>query len=355
MKMNVLVLGGTVFLGRHLVEAAIRRGHQVSLFNRGKHNPELYPEAEKLRGDRNGNLDALSGRHWDAVIDTSGHVPAAVKASATILADTSEHYTFVSTLAVYEDLLVVPGLNESAPVKRISGEIVEPPSPENIGALKVQCESVIDEAMSGRSLIVRAGFLCGPHDPTDRMTYWPRRVSRGGPVLAPGSPKRRVQFIDARDLAEWILSSAETRRNGVYNATGPATPLTMEQFLNACKVESNSDSPLTWVEDDFVISACAEAGRGFSRWSEFPLWAPGSGCEATVDCAKAISAGLKFRPLGETIRDTRVWDAARPNDVPLRSGLSPTRESQLLEMWHGKRSIDSTPLTVMASSDQGHP
>ena len=355
MKMNVLVLGGTVFLGRHLVEAAIRRGHQVTLFNRGKHNPELYPEAEKLRGDRNGNLEALSGRHWDAVIDTSGHVPAAVKASAKVLWDACEHYTFISTLAVYQDLLTVSELDESAPVRRISGEMSGPPSLEKMGELKAECECIIDEAMPERSLIIRAGFLCGPNDPTDRLTYWPRRVSRGGDVLAPGSPKRRVQFIDTRDLAEWILFSAEARRSGVYNATGPATPLNMEQFLNACQAESGSDSSLIWVEDDFVISECAKTGPGFSRWAEFPLWAPGSGCEATVNCAKAISAGLKLRPLSETIRDTRLWDAARPNDVPLRSGLSPQRESRLLEIWRSRCSTDSIPLIAVASVDRGHP
>jgi 2'-hydroxyisoflavone reductase len=334
MKMNLLVLGGTVFLGRHIVATAIERGHQVTVFNRGKHNPELFPEAEKLRGDRHGDLASLTRRRWDAVIDTSGHVPGVVEASARILSASCEHYTLISTLAVYEGLLTVPGLDETAPVRRMPAGSAVQAGPETMGALKAECENIVREMMGGCSLIVRAGILCGPHDPTDRFTYWPRRISKGGEVLVPGSPKRAVQIIDARDLAEWILTSAEVRRHGAYNATGPATPLNMEQLLYSCQAESGSNSTFTWVRDDFVVAACAQSREGFSRWSEFPLWAPGSGCEATVNCARAIAAGLKFRPLSQTIRDTGEWDKARPSGMPLRSGLSPQREAQLLEMWH---------------------
>ena len=199
--MKLLILGGTVFLGRHLVEAAQARGHQLTLFNRGQHNPELFAGVEKLRGDRSGDLSALRGRRWDAVIDTCGYIPRIVRASAELLADAVDHYTFVSSLSVYADTSR-PGIDESAPVGQLADETVEDITGETYGPLKALCEQAAGRALPGRVLTVRPGLIVGPHDPTDRFTYWPVRVARGGALLAPGRPERRVAFVDVRDLAE---------------------------------------------------------------------------------------------------------------------------------------------------------
>ena len=324
--MRLLVLGGTVFLGRHLVEAALREGHEVTLFHRGRHNPGLFPDVEKLHGDRDGDLGALAGRRWDAAIDTSGHAPGAVSASAGLLAPAVDHYSFVSTLAVYAGFPRVPDLDEDAP---LCPPVDQPakPTPATIGPLKAACERALAATMPGRSLVVRAGLLVGPHDPTDRFTYWPRRVACGGEVLAPSSPGLRVQVIDARDLAEWILEGALAGRTGTYNATGPAQPLTLEELLHACRAESASDASFTWVDDRFLL------GAGVKPRMELPLWAPGAPGAATVDCRRALAAGLRPRSLAETIRDTRAWDRAR-GDAPLRAGIAAERESQLLGSWH---------------------
>ena len=221
--MKLLILGGTKFLGRHLVEEALARGHEVTLFNRGQLNPELFPEVEKLRGDRDGGLEALRGRRWDAVVDTSGFSPRVVRDSARLLADSVEHYTFVSSQSAYRDTSV-PGVDENYPVGTITDERLREAEAlkqseltaapffwEIYGALKALCERAAEEEMPGRVLNVRAGLIVGPHDFSDRFTYWPRRVSEGGEVLAPGDPGRQVQFIDVRDLAAWILDMAEAR------------------------------------------------------------------------------------------------------------------------------------------------
>lgn len=325
--MRVLVLGGTVFLGRHLVAAALERGHQVTTFTRGRHNPDLFPTVEKLHGDRDGGLEPLSGRRWDAVIDTSGHVPRTVKESAERLSTAVEHYTFISTLAVYAGFPAVPGLDEGAPVRTPADPTIETVGPETLGPLKALCEDAVEAAMPGRALHVRAGLLVGPHDQTDRFTYWPRRAAMGGEVLAPGKPELRVQIIDTRDLAGWILEAMESHRTGVYNATGPASPLTLERLLETCRAEAGSDARFTWVDDQFLLSA------GVKPRMELPLWMPGAPGAATVDCRRALAAGLSLRPLAETVRDTLAWDAQRGPGVPLRAGLARERETQLLEAW----------------------
>jgi 2'-hydroxyisoflavone reductase len=334
--MRLLVLGGTVFLGRHVVAAALRRGHEVTLFNRGRHGPELFPDTEKLRGDRDGDLTALRGRRWDAVIDTSGHTPRAVRASAELLAAAVEQYTFISSFAVYADFPRAAGLDGSAPVVTPAGPVPAGVSPETIGPLKALCERALEPALVDRALVVRAGLLIGPHDPTDRFTYWPQRFAWGGEVLAPGAPELRVQLIDARDLAEWVVAAAESRRVGVYNATGPARPLTMAQLLEACRAESGSDARFTWVDDRFLLAA------GLRPRMELPLWMPGDHGAGTVDCRRAIAAGLAFRPLAATVRDTLDWDSARPAAAPRRAGITRERERQLLEAWHRRTATVST-------------
>lgn len=216
--MKILVLGGTRFLGRHIVEAALAGGHDITLFNRGQNNPDLFPEVEKLRGNRDGDLSALQGRQWDAVIDTCGFVPRIVQASAALLADSVRHYTFISSISVYADFSK-PAMNENAPVGTMQDESIEEITAETYGPLKALCERTAEKAMPGRVLHIRPGYIVGPFDPTDRFTYWPRRVATGGEMLAPGRPDSQIQFVDVRDLANWIIRMVETNRTGVFNAT----------------------------------------------------------------------------------------------------------------------------------------
>ena len=329
--MRLLILGGTVFLGRHLVDAALARGHAVTTFTRGQHSAELPPAVERLRGDRDGDLAALRGRRWDAAIDTSGFLPRVVGASAELLADTVGHYTFISSVSAYRDFSA-PGMDERAPVATLEDPHVEEVTGDTYGALKALCEQTAEAALAGRVLVVRPGLIVGPYDPTDRFTYWPHRVARGGEVLAPGRPDRPVQFIDARDLANWIIRMAEAGRVGTYNATGPAAPLAMGRLLEECRAASGGDATFTWVGDEFLLAQ--EVGV----WMDLPLWIPESAADhagfLAVSCGRAIAAGLTFRPLRETVRDTLAWDAARPADHDWKAGLRPEREAELLAAWH---------------------
>jgi len=321
--MDILIIGGTVFLGRHLVEAACARGHGVTLFNRGKHNPDLYPEVEKLRGDRDGDLGALAGRRWDAVVDTCGYFPRQVRSLAGRLADAVGHYTFVSSISVYADE-TTPGQDESAAVGVLADESVETIDGTTYGPLKALCESAAEAGLPGRVLIPRPGLIVGPHDPSDRFTYWPLRIARGGEFLSPRADLP-VQVIDVRDLAEWILRMIEAGRTGIFNAVGPATPLNMGELVAACQQVSGGDARPIWADDDFLLSH--EVGP----FAELPLWIPVENLGlSTVDVRKAVAAGLAYRPLRDTIRATLDWAATRPPDRALRSGLAPDREADLL-------------------------
>ena len=331
--MKLLILGGTVFLGRHLVEAALECGHTVTLFNRGQHNADLFPSVEKLRGNRDGDLDALRGRRWDGVIDTCGYFPRIVRASAEMLAQAVDHYTFISSVSVYAEVKQ-PSIDENAPVATLGDESVEQITEESYGPLKALCEQAVERALPGRTLVIRPGLIVGPHDPTDRFTYWPHRIARGGEVLAPGKATSRVQFIDVRDLAEWTLRMVEARHTGVFNATGPAHALTMEQMLDECGKVSQSEARLTWVEEKFLLDA------GVEGWIEMPLWVPEKEDAygfMQINCAQAIAAGLAFRPLSDTICDTLAWDATRSPTIEWRAGIKPERELELLNAWRRRQ------------------
>ncbi len=322
--MKLLILGGTVFLGRHIVEAALTREHEITLFNRGQHNPDLFPNVEKLRGDRNTDLSALEGRHWDAAIDTSGFVPRVVKASAQALAQSVRHYTFISSISVFADF-TKPAIDENSPLAKLADERVEEVTNETYGALKALCEQAAEKAMPGRVLVVRPGLIVGPDDPTDRFTYWPYRVSQGGEMLVPGRPDQQIQFIDVRDLAKWIVRMVEEGKTGAYNATGPDYKLTMGKFLEECKAATGSDARFTWVGDSFVPEDEAN----------FQPWAPDEYIGfSTVNCSKAFAAGLTFRSPGETARDTLSWKTASPSSNEMCSGLKPQQEKALLAKWH---------------------
>jgi 2'-hydroxyisoflavone reductase len=330
--MRLLILGGTIFLGRHLVEAALRRGHAVTLFNRGQRNADLFPQVEKLRGNRDGDLEALRGRRWEAVIDTSGYVPRIVRASAELLAEAVEHYTFVSTLSVYADATQV-GMDETAPVGVLpDGEVgTEQITPESYGPLKALCEQAAEAAMPGRALVVRPGLIVGPHDPSDRFTYWPARVARGGEVLAPDRPDKPVQLIDARDLAEWMLCVVEAGQTGTFNATGPAATLTMGELLETCRAVTASDATFAWVPEALLLE------HNVAAYTELPLWIPSEAAGFDrFDISRALRAGLTFRPLAETVRDTLAWDRSRPADLERRNGLKPAREAALLAAYRAQ-------------------
>jgi 2'-hydroxyisoflavone reductase len=337
--MKLLLLGGTMFLGRHLAAAALHGGHEVTLFHRGQTGADLFPEAEHILGDRMGPLDALAGRSWDVVVDTSAYFPDMVKASAGLLGKSIGQYIFVSTISVYSDVSH-PGLTESAPRTELTPTQLEEAYELRrqgvargsalghlYGGLKTACEVETERAMGDRGLIIRPGLIVGPHDYSDRFTYWVRRLDRGGEVLSPGSPERRIQFIDARDLAEWMLRMAESSAFGVYQATGPETPIAMGEFLGACSKASGNPARLHWVSEDFL------AAEKVGPWMEMPLWVPDTPDSRgfmEMDCSKAIQAGLTFRPVLEIVRDTLDWDRGRPQDEVMKAGMTAEREAELL-------------------------
>lgn len=324
--MDILVIGGTRFLGRHIVEAALAAGHRLTLFNRGQTNPELFPEAEKLRGDRTSDLSALQGRHWDAAIDICGYVPRVVRASAEALAGAVDHYTFISSISVYADFKQT-GIDESTPTGVLKDPTTEEITDETYGPLKALCEQTVEQALPGRALIIRPGYIVGPDDPTDRFTYWPHRVALGGEMLAPGDPESPVQFIDVRDLAEWIVRLVSDKTTGCYNATGPDYRLELGRLLAECKQLTNSDAHFIWADEAFLEE----------HKVDLPIWTPASEIGiGAVNCQNAIDAGLIFRPLSETIRATLAFDISRPADYTLRAGLAKEREAELLKtLLHG--------------------
>ena len=317
--MRLLVLGGTAFLGRALVESALARGHEVTLFNRGRTNPDLFPEAEKLRGDRNEDLSALEGREWDAVVDVATFLPRAVRLATETLRDRVERYVFVSSISAYADFSTPA--SEDSPLAQL--ENPESESIEDYGPLKAECERLVQEAFGERALVVRPGLIVGPHDPTDRFTYWPRRVAEGGRVLAPAPPDQPVQFIDVRDLGDWLVAAAEAGRSGAYNATGE--PMTFGRLLDEC-MRVSGEAEIVWVPPERLVEA--EVGE----WMELPLWivTPEFAGMQQTDVSKALRDGLRFRPLEETIRDTLAWDAERTTPRAEGVGLTAERERELL-------------------------
>ncbi len=334
--MKVLVLGGTIFLGRHIVDRALGRGDEVTIFTRGRHGVDLFPSVEKLRGDRDGDLTSLHGRSWDVAIDTCGYVPRVVRASARLLAPRVAHYTFVSSISVYPDTSG-DGIDETSPVGTLADPSVETVDGETYGPLKALCEAAAEEEIPGRVLNVRPGLIVGPHDPSDRFTYWVERVAAGGEVLAPGRPGRPVQVIDARDLASWILEMASRRRTGVYNAAGPDRTLTLGDILESARRASGSDARVCWVTEEFL------AKEGVEPWSEMPVWVPEGGDAGgifSVDCRKAFAAGLSFRTIDETVADTLAWARTLAAERNRRAGIPREREEKLLAAWRATRAVD---------------
>jgi 2'-hydroxyisoflavone reductase len=342
--MRILILGGTGFTGPYQVRYAVSRGHKVTTFNRGKTHPgELPTEVEQLIGDRNGKLDALKNRQWDVVIDNPTTLPAWVRDAAQILKGNVERYVFTSTISVYGE--VKTGSDENAPTEKYEGadpyketiEAMKAGGYKTYGPLKALSEKEAEKWFPGKTLIIRPGLIVGPRDESDRFTYWPVRIDRAGEVLAPGASDDPVQFIDARDLAEWTIRMAESRETGIYNATGPAKPLGIGGMLDGIKAALKSNATFTWVAEDFLTQQKVEA------WSDMPVWTGRESGLARAKIDRALSKGLTFRPLAETARDTLAWFKSLPQDRQshLKAGLSPKRETEVLNAWKKKEMTKS--------------
>lgn len=324
--MKLLVLGGTRFLGRHVVEQALAAGHDVTLLHRGRSGSGLFPQAEHRIGDRNGDLSILADGHWDAVIDTSAYVPRQVRAVAQALAGRVGHYHLVSTISVYRDIGEGQGpVDESAPLASLDDPSTETVDGRTYGGLKVLCEQAAEAGFGPRLMVSRPGLLVGPHDPTERFTWWVRRVRQGGRFVAPGPADAPLQFIDARDAAAWMLRQAETGATGVANLTGPVGPITMGGFVQAlCSALAPAAQPV-WFEPQRLLDA------GVAPWMGLPLWIPGAdGRLHQTDIARAMALGLHCRPLADTLRDTAAWADAAPPPQAAATGLTGEQEAVLL-------------------------
>lgn len=337
--MKILVLGGTRFLGRHLVEALLARDHEVTLFNRGRSAPGLFPQVEQLRGDRDGGLDALAGRRWDAVIDTCGYVPRVVRASCQALRAATDRYLFVSSISVYAD----PGADGSPVVESAPLAVLDDPTSEEVmahyGALKAACEREVQAAFGEGALVVRPGLIVGPFDPTGRFTYWPLRLAEGGEVLAPGDPQAPVQVIDVRDLAHWMVRALSRGASGVFNATGPVNATTMEAVLAACAhAVAPAGTRLTWCGEDFLLA------QQVAPWTGLPLWLPAADQGLNrASIQRALDAGLTLQPLEATAADTLAWcrspQYVAPTGTYAGVGIPRARESELLALWRAAHPV----------------
>jgi len=335
--LRILILGGTGFTGPFQVKYALSRGHKVTVFNRGKTHPgELPKEVEQLIGDRNGQLEALKGKQWDVCIDNPTTLPAWVRAAAQILEGNVERYIFISTISVYADTSTGP--DENTPLAKYEGadpfketlEAMKASGYKTYGPLKALSEQETEKWFPGKSLIIRPGLIVGPRDESDRFTYWPVRIDRGGEVLAPGNPSDPVQFIDGRDLAEWTIRMAENREIGIYNATGPAKELGIGGMLDGIKTALNSNATFAWADAEFLKQQKVEA------WSDMPVWAGDELGMSRTNISRALAKGLTFRSLGNTARDTLAWFKAQKPErqAKMRAGLTPEREAEVLTALH---------------------
>jgi 2'-hydroxyisoflavone reductase len=327
-KLRILILGGTGFIGPYQVQYALDRGHTVTLFNRGRTNPQLFPTVEKLVGDRASDLKSLEGRDWDVVIDNSATDPTWVERSAKLLAPRVKRYYFVSTRSVYSDLSKIPATVE-APVFTRENTPVEAGKPLPYGLSKALAEREAHKYFPGRTMVVRPGLIIGPGDLTDRFTYWPVRIERGGEVLAPGDGSDPVQVIDARDLSEWMIRLAEQSAVGVFSGVGPRVPRRFDEFLYGIKAATTSDATFTWVDTDFLD---ANRVRGYA---EMPVWMAARGNRAgfaRFDLTREIALGLTFRPLAVTAKDTLDYYHAQTPErqAVLKAGITPEREAEVL-------------------------
>ncbi len=331
--LRILVLGGTGFIGPHLVRYALSRGHTLTLFNRGRTNTHLFPDVEKLVGDREDDLESLKGRTWDAVIDNSASNPRWVRDSAQLLKDSAEVYLFTSTRSTYSDFSQIGMTEETGPQFDVDPEVIDDPDVRlPYGPAKVLCEHETKRAFPDRHLIFRPGLIVGPGDQTDRFTYWPARIHRGGEVLAPGEPGNPVMFIDVRDLSEWYVHLLERGARGALNALGPEAPLSFAELLYGIRAVTSTPVSFTWVATDFLLE------HEVRPYSHMPLWMPARDDRLGFnrwDLSKPLAMGLKYRPLAVTARDTLEFHLSRPleRQQELRAGIRAEREAELLTAW----------------------
>ncbi|KPK62167.1 MAG: hypothetical protein AMS21_08040 [Gemmatimonas sp. SG8_38_2] len=340
--LRILILGGTGFIGPHEISYALARGHQVTIFNRGRSQPSLFPElysrVEWLKGDRNGDFAALEGREWDAVIDNAAMIPRWVRESAGLLKDAASQYLYISTLSVYGSF-PDPGMDETWPVATIDDPTAEEVNGRTYGPLKALCEQEAEKAFPDRATVVRPGLIVGPGDPTDRWTYWPVRINRGGEVLAPGDPGTLVRFIDVRDLTEWAIRLLEQQTPGVFNAVGPRSHLSIAEMLYGIRATTSDAVSFTWVDTDFLFE------HDVRPWADMPAWLPprdGYEGYGSISRDRAIAAGLSFRPLAVTATDTVDWWMSLPEErrQSPKAGLTPEREAEVLAAWDARAESD---------------
>lgn len=335
---RLLILGGTGFIGPHMVRYAIERGHEVTIFTRGNRQPDLPEGVEHLIGDRNDNHTALEGRTWDVILDNNAQDYRWVQTSTELLKDAASQYIFVSSISAYalegfgwdnaDNVLMEPAVG-------VDHARIDPPEGWSdgddapYGLMKTLSENIVHAAFPGAATIVRPGLIVGPGDPTDRFTYWPVRMNEGGEILAPGNPEHANQIIDQRDLTEWIVRLAEEGTTGDYNGTGPAERLSMGSMLDQIGSVVSEPYELTWVPESFLQE------QGVAPWTDLPSWIPGDPL-MYVDVSSAVAAGLTFRPLAVTARDTIDWDATRADEDRRDSpfGMSREREREVLDAWH---------------------
>lgn len=356
--MQLLVLGGTRFLGRAIVAEARRRGHKVSILTRGLQIVASSNDVEHFRGDRGEILQMLRNRQWDAVIDTSGYTPATVRVATQLLADATQHYTFVSTLSVYAQFHALNSDEDSAIVNvtGVEGKTVSDEMDDAYGVQKVLCEREVMQWLPEKALIIRPGLIVGPYDYLGYFTYWCERIGGGGEILAPEPRSQHVQFIDARDLAIWMLNMAERRQIGVYNAVGPDVPLSLGDFLDACLQVAQSSADLIWADERFLYTV------GVRPWEDLPLWIgpsniPGERGAMSFNGERARAFGLRCRPITETIDATLTWIREVPAPINLTVGLHKMQEQAILAIWRqyqaGNISIHQIQEQLWRYSDPG--
>lgn len=337
--LKILVLGGTRFIGLHMTEAALRRGHTLTFFNRGRTNTERFAEIERIKGDRNGDVAGLAARRWDAVIDNSGYFPRQVTLAAAQLAANVGRYVFISSISVYPDFSVPR--DEQSPVGKLADESIEKVDGETYGPLKALCEQAAFAAYGARTTVIRPGLIVGPDDNTDRFTYWPARTARGGEFLAPGLPTDPIQVIDARDLADFTMRCIERDIGGTFNLVSQPGRFTIgalvDESISAAKKLAKPATPprAVWAAPGFLEAQKIEA------WSDMPVWLPTTGDTAAMartPMKRALAAGLEVRPLRATVRDTLAWHLTRPaaETAKLKAGLTPEREAAALQAWHAR-------------------
>jgi 2'-hydroxyisoflavone reductase len=337
--LRILILGGTRFIGLHMTALALERGHTLTFFNRGRTKADRYPGVERIKGDRNGEIDGLKGREWDVVIDNSGYVPRHVKLSAELLAPRVRQYIFISSISVYPNFSVPR--DESSPVGKLADESIEKVDGDTYGPLKVLCEQAAERALPGRTTVIRPGLIVGPDDNTDRFTYWPARAARGGDFIAPGSPRDPFQIIDARDLAAFTLDAAEGNHTGIYNLVSNANDfrfgeLTDASIAAARKLARPANKPrAVYLPTEFLEE------QKVAPWSEMPVWLPAKGDEAAfagTSNRAALAKGLKITPLRKTVNDTLAWHLSRPAEEreKLKAGIAPDKEAAVLATWKAR-------------------